>query len=564
MSLFQIVLPEIILVTAACVLFLIGFAGPKVNGRTCAVIALISLVAALLAAIYPLQNYSFDNAVYADQYQSFRLSGFAVFVRVVGIAMAILLTLLSYPSGRDAIGNASVHWGKDGGEYFGLLLLSFAGLIMVPMCNDLILLFMAIELASIPTYILVSVSRPLASAQEAGVKYFFLGALSAAILLMGLAYLYGTTGVTNLHQIGELFAGQRSVTGAAPNLTPWQMLAAVLVILGLAFKLAAVPLHAYAADVYQGAATSVTAVLGFVPKTVGLVALIKILFVLSGNASAWVVPEQIAKLIWILAVLTMTVGNLLALTQRNVKRLFAYSSVAHSGYLLAGLAFVLMGADAIRKEQSLTSVLFYLVVYGITSTAAFGALMLIPSRKRLEIGNRTYVPPATTAETFDDLAGFGRQHPVLALLLAIACFSLIGLPLTGGFWGKYYLLVPALSGYGQSTAGGGWLLWLSIAIILNSGISAAYYLGVVGALFNRKTIDDESQPSFARPVPMTVAVSACVAAILVIGTLLQTTSYLSNQSGIAARSIDGTLQQRATPVASGSIDAAAISSMPLN
>lgn len=548
MSLFQIVLPEIILVTAACVLFLVGFAGPKATGRLSASIALVALFLALLAALRPLREESLGAKVFSDTYQSFRLSGFGVFVRIVALAMAIPLTLLSSPSGRDASGNPSVHWGRDSGEYFGLLLLSFTGLIMVPMCNDLIVLFMAIELASIPTYILVSISRPLATAQEAGVKYFFLGALAAAILLMGLAYLYGTTGTTNMHQIGAQFAALKTGAGA-PALSAWQLMAGVIVIVGLSFKLAAVPLHAYAADVYEGAATAVTAVLGFVPKAVGIIALVKILFLLAGNDASWQVSPQVTKLIWVLAVLTMTVGNLLALTQRNIKRLFAYSSVAHSGYLLAGVAFMLLlGADDPRQRDALASVLFYLVVYGITSTAVFGALMLIPSRKRIEIGSSTYLLPATTAETTDDLAGFGRSHPVIAAMLAVGCFSLIGLPFTGGFWGKYYLLVPALAGYGHVTSGGGWLLWLAILLVVNSGLSAAYYLGVVGALFNRKPVDEPlARPAYA---PGTlVAVAASVLLVLVLGILLQSTQLLSSGALVAADSMDGPLA--GTPVALG-------------
>lgn len=534
MSLFQIVLPEIILVAAACVLFLIGFAGPKVNGRTCASIAIFALVLALVGSLLPLRNEELGAKVFSDTYQSFRLTGFSVFVRVAGLAVAILLTLLSFPGNRDASGNSSVHWGRDAGEYFGLLLLSFAGLIMVPMANDLIVLFMAVELASIPTYILVSVSRPLATAQEAGVKYFFLGALAAAILLMGLAYLYGTTGTTNLHAIGQLYAGGQG------TLTAWQLVAGVMVIAGLAFKLAAVPLHAYAADVYEGASTAVTAVIGFVPKTVGIIALIKILYALGGNSESWQVPDQIAKLMWALAVLTMTVGNLLALTQRNIKRLFAYSSVAHSGYLLAGVTFMLMGANSAYREQALASVLFYLVVYGVTSTAVFGALMLIPSRRRLEIGDRAYALPATTAETTDDLAGYGRTNPLTALLLAVGCFSLIGLPLTGGFWGKFYLLVPGLKSFSAVTEGGGWLIWLAIFVILNSGLSAAYYLGVVGALFNRKPIDEPVSP--ARPALGTyVSVVACVAVVLILGILLSATNLLSGAAQSAAQKVDGIL-----------------------
>src|SRR5205823_6622879 len=188
----------------------------------------------------------------------------------------------------------------------------------------------------------VSISRPIPAAQEAGVKYFFLGAMAAALMLFGFSYLYGTTGLIHLDEITRYFSEH-------PKPTSWQQLAVLMLIVGFAFKIAAVPLHFYAGDVYQGAATPVTAFLSFVPKTSGMVAIIKVLYAAGGNS--WATPELITRLLWALAVLTMTVGNVLGLWQLNIKRLFACSSIAHSGYMLVGITALTAASDfAVQQE----------------------------------------------------------------------------------------------------------------------------------------------------------------------------------------------------------------------
>ena len=537
MSLFTILLPEICLVSTACVLFLLAFAGRRGTGRVAATIGLVGVLAALVVAVSQYRSEAFHGpTIVSDVYTNFRVTNFGLFIRVIALATAALLLLLSWPSGERAEGNDGVHYGKDAGEYFGLLLLAFTGLILVPSANDLMVLFLAIELASIPTYILVAISRPIAVAQEAGVKYFFLGAMSAAIMLMGFGYLYGVSGSTNLREISQILAGVASPDSGAPVLSAWHLLAGVLIVVGIGFKLAAVPLHAYVADVYQGSATAVTAVLGFVPKATGILALTKLLFVFTGGDGAWNLSPQLGKLIFAIAILTMTVGNLLALVQSNVKRILAYSSVAHSGYLLAGLAIVLLGPIE-QRGAALTGVIFYLATYGITSTAAFGALMLIPTRQTLELKGKEYFPPATTAETMDDLAGVGRSQPLIGLLLAVACFSLMGLPLTAGFFGKFYLLAPAIAGFDRSMPNSGWIITLAIFVLVNSAISAAYYLGIVGALFNRKDVGYAAAPR-RTPLPVNLAVGVCVGLVLGIGLLPSTTRTLVNASADASSELD--------------------------
>ena len=203
---------------------------------------------------------------------------FAFYIKLLSAAVGILFVLLAWPTNPSLTGNIALDVGSEVGEFFALLLLAIAGIFLVASANDIILLFLGIELASIPTYIMVSISRPLPVAQEAGVKYFFLGAMAAALMLFGFSYLYGTTGSTSLTEIRERFH-----PGLGEGQSGWQLLAVVLLLMGFAFKLAAVPLHTYAGDVYTGAATPVTALLAFVPKTAGMVAVIKILQVAGGG-----------------------------------------------------------------------------------------------------------------------------------------------------------------------------------------------------------------------------------------------------------------------------------------
>jgi NADH-quinone oxidoreductase subunit N len=233
----------------------------------------------------------------------------------------------------------------------------------------------------------------------------------------------------------------------------------------------------------------VTAFLAFVPKTSGMVAIIKLLATLGGTY--WAFPPEVTRLLWALAALSMTFGNVLGLLQDNVKRVLAYSSIAHSGYMLVGLtALTAAGAsttnfsEAARiRDNALQGVYFYLAAYGIMNTAAFGVLMLLPSRayREARLARRRghaddLTPPATTAETYEDLAGQGRRHPLLGLAMAVSCFSLIGLPLTVGFFGKLYLIKPALDAK---------LVGLVVVTLVNAAISAAYYLQIVATLFLR-------------------------------------------------------------------------------
>jgi NADH-quinone oxidoreductase subunit N len=544
-------MPELILIAVACALLLIGVSRKASSRRLAAMIALLAVVVVFAHQLWTVAIAAHTGSE-TDASYSLSVGSFATYVKLLVSGVGILLILLAWPTNADATGSSSMNVGGDTGEFFALMLLSISGVFLVASSNDLILLFLGIELASIPTYIMVSISRPLPVAQEAGVKYFFLGAMAAAIMLFGFSYLYGTTGYTRLDQISRLFHSATNLNAQRQpaDLNSWQQLAVVMLLGGFAFKIAAVPLHAYAGDVYQGAATPVTAFLAFIPKTSGFVAIIKLLSAVGGPH--WAFPPLIIHLLWVLAALTMSVGNVLGLLQLNVKRVFAYSSVAHSGYMLVGLtalASAASSADAANSEAiqqaALQGVLFYLAAYGIMNVAAFGVLMLLPSRAVAYAPPGSATPegaalvsmPATSAETFDDLAGAGKRHVGLGLAMAVSCFSLIGLPTTIGFFGKFYLIKPAL----QSG-----LLWLVVITMINAAISAAYYLRIVATMFLRPSPDElESLSGEARPpaaaewslrsaMPIAVAVMLSVAGTLIFGIVFPATNSLTGQVTTAA------------------------------
>ncbi len=516
-------LPELILAIVACALLLLGASAKPSSRRAVPVIALGTL---LVVFLYQIFNGNSEQAI-ADSAGTFRVFQFAQYIKMLAAGIGMLFVLLAWPSNLTATGNAAVDYGTECGEFFGLMLLSIAGIFLVAGANDIITLFLGIELASIPTYIMVSISRPIPVAQEAGVKYFFLGAMAAAIMLFGFSYLYGTTGLIHLDAIGDKFRSQSGNLLGSTHLSSWQLLAVVMLLAGFCFKIAAAPMHFYAGDVYQGAATPLTALLSFVPKTSGIVAIIKLIYVAGGNS--WATPELLTKLLWALAAITMTVGNILGLIQiGNIKRVLAYSSIAHSGYMLVGLTALASSSSPGSQEAALQGVLFYLAAYGIMNAGTFGVLMLLPARaKQTWSGTAEPIPPATTAETFEDIAGQGRQHPMLGLAMAVCCFSLIGLPLTIGFFGKLYLIKPALDSK---------LYGLVVITMINAAISAGYYLKIVGAMFLRA----EPQPSapavrMAGPLPIRAAVAISVFGTLLFGSIFPATQLLISQVMPAAQ-----------------------------
>lgn len=493
-------LPEIGLSLAACVLFLA--ATWKVSRHVMGIAALVALVGAA-AAVYSQYDTVVDleptsedlhAQIYAAPVLFTRL---ALFFKVVGLVTGALLVLLGWNEGGD----------EHAGEYHACLLLMTAGVGLVGSANDLITLFLALELISIPTYVLLYLPRVDERAQEAALKYFLLSIFSSALLLFGFSYLYGITGTTNIPAILEALAtGQ---TQDARRL-PWlgvSLLAMVMVVAGLGFRITAVPFHFYAPDVYQGTTTPMAALLAFVPKVVGFAALLHLLgYAPIKGSPAQALSDQVPMLLWIMAAVTMTLGNILALLQDNIRRIMAYSSVAHAGYMLIGLAVVryLAGDTSGRVPPGeavggVEALLFYLVAYGAMTVGFFATLHYLDT-------------PERPVENVDDLAGLGRSHPGLALLMVLFLFSLIGMPLTAGFAGKFQLFFAALGLSGEQA----WLYRvLAVIAAVNAAIGGWYYLRMAAVMFLREAIDPLPK---ARPAPVLVTITVCAVLTLGLGT----------------------------------------------
>ncbi len=514
--------PEVALVVAACVLFVLGATRSLLARQAAPWIAMAALVFAGGRLMAPAGD-ELPSSIAA----TLMVPPFTLFIKRVTVLVSILLVLLHWPTDDKSSRNSSLELGKDSPEYFGLLLLSITGVLLVAGANDLILLFLGIELASLPTYVMLSISRPIAVAQEAAVKYFFLGAFSAALTLLGLTFMFGATGGTSL--TGMTYA---IVAGKMNSVFPeWLLIGGVLVILGLAFKMAAFPLHVYALDVYTGAATPLTALLSFIPKITGFTALIRVLHAV-GAPISHDLPSVYVSLLWIMAVVTMTIGNTMGLMQHNIKRMMACSSIAHTGYMLVGVTVAFTKAPKMLNENGVNGVLFYLVAYGVMNVGVFAVLMMLPAR-RAPLSGDGRVPPATSAETLADIAGAGRRDPGMGVIMVICCLSLIGIPLTVGFMGKLFLVRPALeSGY----------IWLAIIVVVNAAISAGYYLRIVGAMFLKEPRTDTGReipgdaaansaggactPQCVRTIPLVLAGSLSAGACICLGSIVPAISVV--------------------------------------
>jgi NADH-quinone oxidoreductase subunit N len=484
---FRLAAPEIALVATACVAFLFGCV---INRRWLWFAA--SLVGVVVAAVLagtvrqPMPEVPTAAPLVPD--------AAAAFVRWVAILSAFVLLLVSWPEADRT--NAA--------EYYGCLLVVVAGVSLAGRSNDLITLFLSLELLSIPTYILLYLPARTRLNQEAAAKYFLLSVMSSAVLLFGFSYLYGLTGSTNLAVITDTLTKAN-----AEALSPMALVGVVLVVAALGFRITAVPFHFYAPDVYEGGPAGVVAQLAVLPKVAGFVAMARVLGLVGADARhiPFDTNSQLPLLLWILAVLTMTVGNVLALLQDNVRRMLAYSSVAHAGYMLIGVVVACSLPDAAGPARGGPSVggidalLVYLVAYALMTFGAFAVILYLST-------------PERPAETIDDLAGLGESHPVSAAAMAVFMFSLIGLPLTAGFVGKFLLFVGAF----VAPADGGPMrnLYQILAAIaaVNAAVGAYYYLRVVGVMYLRTPL----RPLVgSRAVPTLVASVVLAAATLFFG-----------------------------------------------
>ena len=374
-------------------------------------------------------------------------------------------------------------------EYYLLIVFATLGMMLMAGGGDLIVIFLGLELMSVAVYVLAGIDRKRAKAAEAALKYFLLGAFASAFLLYGIALIYGATGTTNLALIGV----QVSSLGLQSNVL--LLLGLGLLLVGFAFKVAAVPFHMWAPDVYDGAPTPITGYMATAVKAAAFAALARVLVVAFSGTAAW------HGIVVALSVVTMIAGNLVALAQRSLKRMLAYSSVAHAGYLLV--------AVSVGNAQGTAAVLFYLVAYGLTSVAAF-ALLAAKGK-----GGESDVQ-------IDDLAGLATTRPWLAFALAVCMLSLLGFPGTAGFIGKWYILGAAVAG------GKGWLAAL---LVLTSVISAGYYLPVIMAMYMRSAPFAEAHAGMRVGRLGRLALAVCIAAVLYFGVRPNRLLALAQTSG---------------------------------
>jgi NADH-quinone oxidoreductase subunit N len=465
---FRLIWPEAALGLAACVLFIAATAWA--NRHLAGGIALVGLLAAAVLTAVSDLNYAPDLAQLAIFTGPLTGDALARMIKILAIATGIVLVLLSWSEVPDSYA----------AEYHACLLIMIAGVALTAAANDLIMLFLALELISIPTYVLMYLPRRDPPAQEAAMKYFLLSIFSSALLLFGFSYLYGMTGTTN---IPGLFSALRAIPGGR-EVTGLSAVALIMIVAGLGFRITAVPFHFYAPDVYQGTPTVVAAILAYVPKVAGFVALVRLLgYVLPGGSEPQNVltglSDQGPVLLWLLAMISMFLGNILGLLQDNLKRLLAYSSVAHSGYMLIALAV----APYLRTNpppgepagpDALAALLYYLVAYGLMTIGAFSVIAFLSTRER-------------PVETVDDLAGLSRSHPGMAAFMAIFLFSLIGIPLTAGFTGKLMVFFGAMAVPSPDHAT--WFRILALLGVLNAAIGAWYYLRIIAVMYLRTPIE---------------------------------------------------------------------------
>jgi NADH-quinone oxidoreductase subunit N len=482
---FELILPEIALVGTACVLYLAGLC---VAGRALPVaLALLGLIGA--AALAFLEDTALDPiAAPPGVYAPLVAGPAAAFARWLVLGVGFLLLLLAAREYRDTAA-----------DYLAALLVALAGTSLVARANDLVYLYLTLELLSIPTYVLLYLPAKGKAGQEAALKYFLLSILSSAVTLFGFSYLYGLAGSTNLSAIGAAFAAANDQA-----ISPLGVFAMVLTIAGLGFRLTAVPFHYYAPDVYQGGPTGVVAQLAVLPKIAGFLALANLLGLTSRPFAdlPFPVPTQVPLMLWVLAAATMTLGNALALLQDNLKRVLAYSGVAHAGYMILGLvtATAFTGGDLPRHANGFDAILFYLVAYALMTLGVFAVLAALAD----ESGG---------VESIDDLAGLHRTHPLAAGVLLLLLLSMIGIPLTAGFSGKLALFfglydAPTTHGMGNAYKA------LVVLAAVNAAIGAVVYLRVLSAAFLRSPLRTDAPPAARGPL---AAALLCALGTLAIG-----------------------------------------------
>jgi NADH-quinone oxidoreductase subunit N len=469
-----IVAPELVLTGFALLILLMSAFVSTEKGHVLGYIALLGTAVAGVSLYggIGIEASAFSGMVTMDP--------FSLFFKVV-LAMIALLTVLaslSYAK-REGIGF---------GEYYVLILFATVGMMLMVSGANLLIIFLGLEVMSISIYVLAGIMRDDARSVEAAFKYFLLGAFASAFLLYGIALTYASTGTLDLAGIGQVLTEQAWISGL-----PILITGLALLIVGFGFKIALVPFHMWTPDVYEGAPTSVTAFMATGVKAAGFAAFVRVFFsALPALQPYW------TEIMWILAVATMTVGNIIALSQTNIKRMLAYSSIAHAGYIL--VAFVA------GNELGHASILFYLLAYSFMNIGAFTVVILLGKKGE----ENTQI---------SDYAGIGAQHPLLAAAMAIFMFSLAGVPPMAGFMAKFYVFSAAVKAN---------YYWLAVIGVLNSAVAAYYYLRVLIYMYFREPAKELALDSFSPAAVLAVIIS--VWGVLHLGILPSTVLALARRS----------------------------------
>ena len=473
------ILPEIILAGTATILMVLV---PLIKNKLSTLygnVSIAAMLAAMAAAVYgaSIPGMAFSNLLVVDHY--------ATFFRVLVLAVGIASVLSSYQFiRRDQV---------EAGEFHALLLFSLSGQCLMVAANSLIMIFIGLEISSIATYILCGYLRDDKRANESALKYFLLGSFATAFFLYGVALIYGATGSTNILDIRQALASATPPPGAMVGA------AMALMFVGLAFKVSGAPFQIWAPDVYQGAPTPVTSFMSAAPKAAAFAIFFRIFMTAFVERGASWEP-----MVWLCALLSMTVGNFAALLQNNVKRMMAYSSIAHAGYVLVALAA--------HSEIGTASAMFYLAAYACMNLGVFAVVVHLSGKGERHL-------------SLDDFSGLAQRQPITAALLTVLLLSLVGVPLTAGFSGKFFIFKAAL----QSN-----LIWLTVLGLLNSAVAAYYYLRLVVLMYMREpgeiTRDLEPLP-FTLQAALLLPVIGTVILGIFPGALIQ----FANQSAVFRR-----------------------------
>lgn len=445
------ILPELMVVITALVVLLSDLALAKDKKEPLAYLSLIGLAFSFIFSIFMWKEgvsaYAFNQLIVIDR--------FTLFFNSLFIVASFITILISVNYLREE--------GINYGEYYALVLLATVGMMVMAKANDLIIVFLGIETLSISIYVLVGFLRTNIKSNESSLKYFLLGAFSSAFLLYGIALVYGAIGTTKLTGIA------RYIENTPHLLSNPLLLAAVgLLIVGFGFKVALVPFHMWTPDVYEGAPTSITAFMSVGVKAAAFSAFLRVFL-----SSFSTLRADWTMILWILAVLTMTLGNVVAIIQENIKRMLAYSSIAHAGYILVAMT---AGGDL-----ATTSIIYYLMAYTLMNLGAFAVVILYGKKGEENI-------------LISDYAGAGFKYPFLSAAMAIFMLSLAGIPPMAGFVGKFYIFSAAVKqGF----------IWLTIIAVLNSLVAVYYYLRVTVVMYMREPVKEVGHLSFS--IPMVIA-----------------------------------------------------------